>query len=173
MISLAPFIDNAGLLSQDVLHFFMKSSSRENHGIARIELASVGSYGWQVRLQRRGQKVSRFFADRSYGGIEASLLAARTWRDEQWELWRRSDVPRTCVTSPRNASGVVGVSRVIVRSSNGAVYHFWQATWCPTTGQRQSVKFSVKKHGDQIAYRLAIEARRMGIGGDRSDSENA
>ena len=150
----------------------MKSSPRENHGIARIERPSVGSYGWQVRLQRRGQKVSRFFADRNYGGIEASLQAARSWRDEQWELWRRSDVPRTCVTSPRNASGVVGVSRVIVRSSNGAVYHFWQATWCPAPGQRQSVKFSVKKHGDQIAYHLAIEARRIGIGGDPSGSEN-
>jgi hypothetical protein len=151
----------------------MKSSLRENHGIARIELASVGSYGWQVRMQCRGQKVSRFFADRTFGGIEASLQAARQWRDEQWELWRRSDAPRTCVTSPRNASGVVGVSRVIVRSSTGAIYHFWQATWCPAPGQRQSVKFSVKKHGDSIAYHLAIEARRIGIGGIPSSGDSA
>lgn len=151
----------------------MNSSPRENHGIARIELASVGSFGWQVRLQRRGQKVSRFFADRNYGGIDASLQAARTWRDEQWALWRTTAGPRTCVTSPRNASGVVGVSRVIIRSTNGVVYHFWQATWCPAPGQRQSVKFSVKKHGEQIAYRLAIEARRTGIGGNAAESADS
>jgi hypothetical protein len=151
---------------------FMNSSPRENHGIARIELAVVGSYGWQVRLQRRGQKVSRFFADRIFGGADASLQAARQWRDDQRELWSKDDSPRTCVSSPRNASGVVGVSRVIVRSGTGAVYHFWQATWCPAPGQRQSVKFSVKKHGDHIAYRLAIEARRMGIGGGASDGDS-
>lgn len=141
----------------------MRQRLRENHGIARIELVAVGSIGWQVRLQFRGQKVSRFFSDRSFGGAEGALMAARAWRDEQWQAWRVSVMPRVCETSSRNASGVVGVSRVVVRASNGVEYHFWQATWCPAPGQRQSIKFSIKKHGDHAAYRLAIEARRSGI----------
>ena len=143
----------------------MKPIRGENHGIARIELAGVGSYGWQVRMQRQGQKVSRFFSDRVHGDAMASLQAARAWRDAQWSAWQREQRPRVCQSSSRNASGVVGVSRVIVRSGNGAVYHFWQATWCPAPGQRQSVKFSIKKYGDAVAYRLAIEARQSGVGG--------
>lgn len=141
----------------------MKAKLRENHGIARIELAAVGSYGWQVRMQFRGQKFSRFFADRMHGGEERALIAARKWRDEQWLVLGMINSPRTCETSSRNASGVVGVSRVVVRSSSGVEYHFWQATWCPSPGQRQSIKFSIKKYGDQMAYRLAIEARRCAI----------
>jgi hypothetical protein len=142
----------------------MKPLRGENHGIARIELASVGSFGWQVRMQRRGEKVSRFFADRIYGDATASLHAARQWRDAMWQAWQAEQRPRVCQASARNASGVVGVSRVIVRSSNGGIYHFWQATWCPAPGQRQSVKFSIKKFGDAVAYQLAIEARQSGVG---------
>ena len=142
----------------------MRPIPSENHGIARIELASVGSYGWQVRMQSGGEKVSRFFSDRQHGGPRASLAAARNWRDQQWARWHAIPKPRVCDSSVRNASGVVGVSRVMVRSANGTVYHFWQATWCPAPGQRQSVKFSIKKHGDQVAYQLAIEARMTGVG---------
>jgi len=157
-------IDNSGYLIQGVLSFFMKPRLGDNHGIARIELPSVGSHGWQVRLQCRGEKVSRFFSDRTHGGMMASLLAARQWRDEQREFWSSVQRPRVCQASPRNASGVVGVSRVIVRAQSGAIYHFWQATWCPASGQRQSVKFSIKKYGDAVAYQLAIEARQSGVG---------
>jgi hypothetical protein len=149
----------------------MRPIPSENHGIARIELASVGSYGWQVRMQCSGEKVSRFFSDRLHGGPHASLAEARRWRDEQWSNWHAKPKPRICESSPRNASGVVGVSRVTVRSANGAVYQFWQATWCPAPGQRQSVKFSIKKHGDQVAYRLAIEARMTGVGQFSADEE--
>ena len=142
----------------------MKPIRGENHGIARIELAGVGSFGWQVRMQCRGQKVSRFFSDRLHGNAMASLQAARQWRDEQWAAWQSQQRPRVCQSSPRNASGVVGVSRVMVKSGTGAIYHFWQATWCPAPGLRQSVKFSIKKYGDAVAYQLAIEARQSGVG---------
>lgn len=136
----------------------------ENHGIARIELADVGSFGWQVRMQYRGQKVSRFFSDRLHDNAMGSLQAARQWRDDQWARWQAEERPRVCQSSTRNASGVVGVSRVTVRSGNGGLYHFWQATWCPAPGQRQSVRFSIRKYGDEVAYHLAIEARQNGVG---------
>lgn len=141
----------------------MKPIRGENHGIARIELAEVGSFGWQVRMQCRGQKVSRFFADRIHGNAMASLQAARQWRDAQWAAWQEHQRPRVCQSSARNASGVVGVSRVMVKSGNGVIYHFWQATWCPAPGQRQSVKFSIRKYGDSVAYQLAINARQSGV----------
>jgi hypothetical protein len=156
-------IDKARHLSQGSGVVFMSRLPRENHGIARIELAAVGTVGWQVRMQRRGEKVSRFFSDRNFGGAVAALQAARQWRDEQRRAWQQQMLPRVCESSPRNASGVVGVSRVSVRTAHGNSYEFWQATWCPAPGQKQSIKFSIRKHGDQTAYQLAIEARRSGI----------
>lgn len=141
----------------------MSRSLQPNYGIARVELPQVGSVGWQVRLQRHGEKISRFFSDRSHGSTEQSLLAAREWRDTALQSWLNQDRARVCDLSRRNASGVVGVCRVVVRAANGNEYHFWQATWCPAPGIRRSVKFSIKKHGDDIAYQLAIEARRLGI----------
>jgi len=43
-------------------------------------------------------------------------------------------------------------------------YHFWQASWTAVTGERCTVRFSVKKHGDEKAFVLACEARRDAIG---------
>lgn len=142
----------------------MSDIPAKTYGLARVEIPSVSSFGWQVRMQRRGEKSSRFFSDANHGGTEPAYAAALAWRDAMLAEWQRSERARICEISARNASGVIGVSRVVVRASNGAEYLFWQATWCPSPGVRKSVKFSVKKHGDEVAFRLAIEARNNGIG---------
>lgn len=132
-----------------------------NYAIARIDLPDAGTYGWQVRIQRRGIKYGKFFADRIHGSSEQSLLEARDWRDTLLEeLTGRA---RICERSTRNSSGVVGVSKIMVISANGTTYHFWQATWSPTPGQRRCVKFSIKRYGDHEAFQLAVEARTQGI----------
>jgi hypothetical protein len=142
----------------------MSDIPAKTYGLARVEIPSVSSFGWQVRMQRRGEKSSRFFSDANYGGLAHAYAAALAWRDSVLAEWQSNERARICEISSRNASGVIGVSRVVVRAANGAEYQFWQATWCPSPGVRKSVKFSVKKHGDQVAFRLAIEARNNGIG---------
>ena len=52
-----------------------------NYAITRIDLPSAGTYGFQVRLQRRGIKYGKFFADRIHGQPKNALQAARDWRD--------------------------------------------------------------------------------------------
>jgi len=141
------------------------SERAENFGISRLEQAASGTFGWQVRMQRRGMRFGKYFADRNHGGWDQSLQAARAWRDE---LLRRLDEEaagsRVCALSVRNSSGVVGVARVAVSGPQGAVYHFWQATWCPEPGERRSIRFSVRRHGDEAAFLLAFKARRGGTG---------
>ncbi|MBB5350548.1 hypothetical protein HNR46_000776 [Haloferula luteola] len=138
----------------------------DTYAIARIDLPDASTHGWQVRVQRRGRKYAKYFADRPCGGVRASYRAALDWRNDL--LSRLEQEVRTstriCQRSTRNSSGVVGVSKVAVSSSNGETYLFWQATWSPEPGQRRCVKFSVKRHGDRQAFRLAVEARRKGIG---------
>ena len=131
--------------------------------VSRVELPAVATFGWQVRMQRNGQKISRFFSDRTYGNAEESYHAARSWRDNTLAEWNAISQARTCNRSSRNISGVVGVSRIRVRASNGTEYEFWQATWCPIPGIRKTARFSILRHGDAVAYQLAIEARQRGV----------
>ncbi len=139
----------------------------DNFGITRLERAASGTFGWQVRLRRHGVRYAKYFADGVHGGWHASLRAARTWRDELARELATAERSRVCAPSSRNSSGVVGVAKVTVRGPQGVVYHFWQATWCPSPGERRSVRFSVLRHGDQAAFQLAVEARSNGIGGPR------
>ncbi|NWK56835.1 hypothetical protein HW115_14525 [Verrucomicrobiaceae bacterium N1E253] len=134
-----------------------------NYAIARIDLPSAGTHGWQVRMQRRGIKYGKFFADRPHGGPQQALQAARQWRDALIDELANRASTRICERSQRNSSGVVGVSKITVVSNNGTTYQFWQATWSPAPGQRRCVKFSIKRHGDREAFQLAVEARTQGI----------
>lgn len=137
----------------------------DNFAITRMERAESSTFGWQVRLQRRGTRYAKYFADRRHGGIEQSFHAAKLWRDTLLREFAEDDRARVCSKSARNSSGVVGVSKVTIAGSNGVTYFFWQATWSPSPGQRRSVRFSVKKHGEDEAFRLAVEARQNGTYG--------
>ncbi|MCH7225749.1 hypothetical protein [Haloferula sp. A504] len=140
------------------------TTPEDTYAIARIDLPGASTHGWQVRLQRRGRKYGKFFADRVHGGTREAYRVARAWRNALIErLDERESGPRVCLKSARNSSGVVGVSKVAVSASNGETYFFWQATWCPEPGQRRCVKFSIRRHGDRQAFRLAVEARREGV----------
>jgi hypothetical protein len=116
-------------------------------------------------VQRRGVKYGKFFADRSHGGVERAHEAARRWRDRLVAELDAAESIRVCRRSPRNSSGVVGVCRVAVSATNGAVYYFWQASWSPAPGLRRCVKYSVQRHGDRRAFELAVEARSSGTNG--------
>jgi len=137
----------------------------DNYGISRIEQAEAGTRGWQVRLQRRGVKYAKYFADRRYGGGEPAWEAAKCWRDEVMAQLRSGDESRVCRRSVRNSSGIVGVCQVTVRAANGTEYRFWQAAWSTSDGKRRCVKFSVRRHGERRAFELAVSARQGGVGG--------
>lgn len=142
----------------------MSNSSNQpdpNYAIARIDLPSVGTHGWQVRIQRRGVKYAKFFADANHHHQAHALENARNWRDAL--LKKLADQARVCERSPRNSSGVVGVSKITVVAANGSSYQFWQATWSPMPGKRRCVKFSIKRYGDRQAFQLAVEARTEGV----------
>lgn len=138
-----------------------QSKPDPNYAIARIDLHDASTHGFQVRLQRRGIKYGKFFADGVHGHPKKSLQAARQWRDALLE--EIADRARICERSQRNSSGVVGVSKITVVAANGSSYHFWQATWSPAPGQRSCVKFSIKRYGEREAFELAVEARTEGI----------
>ena len=134
----------------------------DRYAISRIDLPESGTYGWQVRISRGGRRFSKFFSDVRCGGVESGFEEARRFRDE---LIRRLPAPTRAGAegklTRRNVSGVVGVSRIIVRTKL-KFYTFWQATWSTSPGVRRRVKFSVSRYGEEQAFELACEARRDG-----------
>lgn len=149
-----------------------QSQSAGEFAISRLDLASVGTHGWQVRLQRRGVRYQRYFGDNRWGGKRAALARARQFRDRvlariEDRAEAREDVEprvRSHSATADNRSGMVGVTRVRSLASNGSYYESWQATWSPRPGRRKCLRFSVRRYGDEEAFLLACEARREAIG---------
>jgi len=54
-----------------------KSSKSPNAGISRINQPEKRTFGFFVRLMRKGRIYNAFFADKTYGGKQKALGAAR------------------------------------------------------------------------------------------------
>ena len=138
--------------------------------ISRIETVSAAGKkygGWEVRLQRRGNKTEKFFSDNGFGGKRGALQAAKTFRDELEAKSRKYTVKELSQNpSTRNRSGVVGVRLHHQKDVRGDfVYHYWYwvAQWTDGHGRRKTRSFSCHTYGDEEAFRLASEARRKGV----------
>ena len=76
---------------------------------------------------------------------------------------RRKEIAQ--IKSVRNTSGTVGVRMSVEVDRRGPeelVYTYWVAQWSPEPGVRKTRRFSINKHGDAKAFKLAVKARRDG-----------
>lgn len=64
--------------------------------------------------------------------------------------------------SVRNSSGVTGVSRREVKSGS-KVLKYWLARWYDLTGKPCCKNFSIDIHGEDEAFKMAVEYRRSVI----------
>lgn len=123
--------------------------------------------GWEVRIQRRGEKTAKFFSDSLHDGNRNALNAAKKFRDELVAESRKFTVKERALTpSIRNQSGIVGVRLHQQKDHRGDFeyqYWYWIAQWVDGRGQRKTRSFSVHQHGDEEAYRMACAARRKGV----------
>ena len=134
----------------------------DTYAISRIDLPLMKTHGWQVRLRRQGKLFSKFFSDGKHGGVEEALTIARAYRNEL--IKSLPDPVRAGAEGKmtrRNVSGVVGVSRIVIKSGLRR-YEFWQATWSCDSGVRKRMKFSVRRYGEDRAFELACVARKNG-----------
>ena len=134
----------------------------DTYAISRIDLPLMKTHGWQIRLRRQGKLFSKFFSDRKHGGVEEALTIARAYRNEL--IKSLPDPVRAGAEGKmtrRNVSGVVGVSRIVIKSGLRR-YEFWQATWSCESGVRKRMKFSVRRYGEDRAFELACVARKNG-----------
>ena len=132
-----------------------------------IEKGKSGTHGWEVRITRRGESVAKYFADKDFGGKRGSLAAAKQFRDDQIKKRRPYTVLELAKRAEDRSGGIPGVRlRENVVEKNGWLYTYktWEASWTPVGGgKRIKRQFSVKKYGDEQAYKLAVKARKQAL----------
>lgn len=136
-----------------------KTTKHKN--ITRIDHPAKRTHGYNVRVSWQGQKYGKFFSDRKHGDRLAALDTAIAWRDQ---TERQIGKPRTehqvVGWHSRNNTGVVGVRRRM----RGKVEVF-EATWIAREDGkrfRRTTCFSIARHGEKRAYKLALRARQRG-----------
>ncbi|WP_429885716.1 hypothetical protein [Geoalkalibacter halelectricus] len=136
----------------------MPRSDLNMAGLLRVKAASpTHSCGWQLRIRRNGELISKFFSDRYLGGEQESLRAALAERERL--LARYPSHSRYELAQRPKASVATGVRRII-RRRNGKIYHYWLAGWQELPWKWVSRCFSIQRYGEQKAKQMADEACR-------------
>ena len=133
----------------------MASRDATQPGIRRLDNARNGTHGWAVRVQRRRQVVTRFFADGAQGGNARAFAAAPAHRAQlrrDCPAFQRHEVAN--ILRKNHPSGVPGVC-------HGGGY--WLAFWPAARGKRKQAKFSIARYGEEQAFALAVAARQRAL----------
>lgn len=124
--------------------------------ICWVSKPKKGLVGWNVKTMWKGAVRQQFFGSSTYGGRRAAYAEAEVFlKSANRELGKPTTERLIYSRSKRNKSGQPGVRRVM-RPSGPA----WEAYWQPRVGDIQRTCYSVKKHGESGARKLATELRR-------------
>ena len=138
------------------------TNSKANKGISRIDSGST--HGYFVRAYHSSKTYSKLFSDRKCGGKESALEQAILYRDElTTELAATPKGPRKrrIVTSDsRNKTGELGVSRSTKTGPNGTKHECYSVSWRPEPKIQKCTSFSIKKYGEEDAFKMAVAHRR-------------
>ena len=151
--------------------------ARRAKGVIRIDSGST--HGWQVRVYRDGKTYSRLFSDRKHGGRVLAFEAAVAYRseleDEVAALPAAPPTRRLIRHNRSNTSGVIGISRTHKRDRRGIAHEVYAVSWNPEPGVARGTSFSIKRYGEDTAFRLACQLRwekMKAIHGDRYPVES-
>ena len=132
--------------------------------ITRLVVLGPKPYrGWNVRVIRRGIRITEFFSDAKFAGTAGALSEAMHFRDAAVKDLRpipRSELARR--KTVRNQSGIPGVRRIVKRTVIGGkafAQEVWEASGTPQPGRRKSETFSIAKLGEDSAREAAIAQR--------------
>jgi AP2 domain len=123
----------------------------------REGLAARNAGYWRVAFSRQGVRHQKTFYFLKYGGRQAALAAATSWRDQHLESTPALTVLQFAqLARANNTSGAPGVSfERPARQAQG----IWQARLTLGDGTRWRKSFSVRQYGYEEAFNRAVEAR--------------
>src|SRR5689334_23353043 len=125
--------------------------------LTRFDHPKKNTFGYFVRIQWKGEKYHKFFSDGVYGDRLGALAAALEWRDATERKLSKPHTDRQVIGfSSRNKSGVVGVRRLLKQGRD-----VYEATWMDAEGRVGRTSYSIARHGEKRAFRLAVRARQL------------
>lgn len=149
---------------------------KEMRNITRIDQPpksnrKQGQHGWWVRFRHKVNPFQHFFNDHEYGGKDNGLAMAIRVRDALKSQYLNDHRTAYVISGEksstrRSASGILGVSRtsyIETRNAKEYLVENWQATWPTENGKSANRSFSVKKYGEEGAFKLALKAREEGV----------
>ena len=110
--------------------------------IARIDIDSRNTHGWQVRITRHRVRHTKFFSDSKFGGSEEALQAAIEYRDEQLKKLPDPLPGAKLAAQARSTSGVPGIRLTLDRGIARV-----EADAVTKEGKRQVRTFSLRRWG--------------------------
>jgi len=137
--------------------------------IRRVEVGQTR--GWQVHMQRSGEKYTKLFSDSVWGGRESAREAARRHRDRLDKILPEPSPPsdhlhrdevREKAWKTLTSTGVKGIG-FTMQMSQGTTYPFVQSMWAEGD-KRRSCKRSIAKHGLRSALWQCCVALHEGRG---------
>lgn len=130
-------------------------------GVIRID--SDSTHGWQVRVYRHGKTYSKLFSDRKCGSKEEAFQQALKYREslkEEVDAMPESEPKRRLIRhNKNNATGVLGVSRTFKRDRHGHRHEVYAVSWNPAPGEARGTSFSIRKYGEETAFKMACKLR--------------
>lgn len=133
----------------------VKQTTDDLHHVTRIDIEPdaehpdrSSTHGWLVRARRQGNRISKFFSDKKYGGRDKALYEhAIPYRDDLLaELPEPDDAARRSAEA-RSQSGVVGLNLTFKDIGNGTKKPYVQVSWMDRAGKRKAASYSAEKWG--------------------------
>lgn len=139
-------------MHDDFLNGYPRLVSSPMKGINWYNYIGQGAY-WYARSKWRGEMYQAIFRPNDFGGsVESAMEAAITWLVETNAAIGKPTTNRQ-VYAPQDKN--VGVRR----RKDGETW-YWEAFIAKPDGELARTKFSITKHGEEEAYRLAWNWRR-------------
>lgn len=143
-------------------------TSKLMYGISRIDNEQYNAHAWRVSLIRRGRRFVKNFPDKKCGTSEKAFTQAIKFRDQLLVKYPPISRKEFCNAKRRNnKTGITGVYKYaksyLLKDGTMRESWYWEANWPDQNGQSKSMRFSVKKYGDEFAKQMAIRARKNGL----------
>ncbi len=137
------------------------AESKKTSGVTRVEIPAKRTFGWMMRIMRKGKRYLEWFADKDHGGKEkARAVATKRYQELSAELPHTATSHKNEITK-RNTSGKVGVhaKESFGRKGNETPYYAYNAFWTTKSGEKAQISFYWLKFGDKLAWKMACYAR--------------
>jgi hypothetical protein len=132
------------------------NDSEKTYAITRHR-AAIDAWCWRVHFRRKGKLLSKTFYDLACGGTSQAMAMAIAWRDEK--LTETEPLSMAEFHVQKRSNNVSGVPGVHFHKSAVQPLGFWQATIKVRNSRVRTKSFSVRKHGNDEAFGLAVAAR--------------